>query len=115
MHGSDIPLVYGSLEAVSFPPAPPGSQIDASLSRMMMDYWISFATSEDSNPNDGIGVKRKDTFTLECSRIHGFNIILDIQVLYGRSTLPRTRYVMYSRNFFGPLIRDASVYRLYSN
>lgn len=50
-HESDIPYVYGTL--------PPAQSIAPSLklSSMMMDYWLSFATSLD--PNDGRGVDRK--------------------------------------------------------
>jgi len=60
MHGSGFPLVYvyGSLEAANFSTTPPGVEFDVALRQMMMGYWISFTTSEDSNPNDVQGVKR---------------------------------------------------------
>ncbi|KAF4612908.1 hypothetical protein D9613_010903 [Agrocybe pediades] len=58
MHGSDTPYTFGSLEAVNFAPAPPGTQFDFALSKLMMEYWISFATSDDLNPNDGHGIQR---------------------------------------------------------
>ncbi|KAF8893075.1 Alpha/Beta hydrolase protein [Infundibulicybe gibba] len=44
-HGSDVAFVYGDVPN----PTPSASK----LSSMMMDYWISFATSLD--PNDGLG------------------------------------------------------------
>ncbi|KAJ7124258.1 extracellular triacylglycerol lipase precursor [Mycena epipterygia] len=47
-HSSEIPFVYGS-------PTNPSAS-DSLLSRMMIDYWLSFATSLD--PNDGLGVAR---------------------------------------------------------
>jgi len=48
-HGSEISYVYGL----------PTDQSASSLriSELMIDYWISFATS--LNPNDGNGMKRK--------------------------------------------------------
>jgi acetylcholinesterase len=48
-HGSDIPYLFGDL-AESGPPT------TARLSRMMLDYWISFAVS--LTPNDGKGTTR---------------------------------------------------------
>ncbi|KAF8892982.1 esterase 1 [Infundibulicybe gibba] len=47
-HGSDIAFVYGDVPN----PTPSASKI----SSMMIDYWVSFATSLD--PNDGHGNKR---------------------------------------------------------
>lgn len=47
-HGSEIRFVYG---------APPDNSTSATtLSRIMIDYWVSFATSLD--PNDGRGIQR---------------------------------------------------------
>ncbi|KAH7881231.1 esterase 1 [Lentinula edodes] len=47
-HASEIPFVYG---------APPNATTSATgLSEMMIDYWVSFATS--LNPNDGKGIAR---------------------------------------------------------
>ncbi|KAJ3910399.1 esterase 1, partial [Lentinula edodes] len=47
-HASEIPFVYG---------APPNATASATgLSEMMIDYWVSFATS--LNPNDGKGIAR---------------------------------------------------------
>ncbi|KIL66090.1 hypothetical protein M378DRAFT_161332 [Amanita muscaria Koide BX008] len=50
-HSSELPFVFGNLPG--FPPLSPSS---ANLSTIMMDYWISFATSLD--PNDGRGTPR---------------------------------------------------------
>ncbi|KNZ71681.1 Lipase 2 [Termitomyces sp. J132] len=47
-HGSEIAFVYGNLIAPT--------QTSLVLSSIMMEYWISFATSLD--PNDGFGVPR---------------------------------------------------------
>ena len=48
-HASEIPFVYGN---------PSDASASASfLSDVMLDYWISFATS--LNPNDGLGNKRQ--------------------------------------------------------
>ncbi|KAJ7857027.1 esterase 1 [Mycena leptocephala] len=47
-HGSEVRFVYGG--------AGPVASSDWNLSRVMIDYWISFATSLD--PNDGLGVSR---------------------------------------------------------
>jgi hypothetical protein len=48
-HGSEVLFVYG---------APPDTSASAlNLSRIMIDYWVSFATSLD--PNDGHGTPRK--------------------------------------------------------
>ncbi|KAJ7908960.1 extracellular triacylglycerol lipase precursor [Mycena leptocephala] len=47
-HGSEIPYVYGTPNDTS-----PSSIL---ISRIMIDYWVSFATS--LNPNDGLGVPR---------------------------------------------------------
>ena len=47
-HGSEIPFVYGAPNDTS--------TAATSLSDVMLDYWISFATSLD--PNDGYGNKR---------------------------------------------------------
>ena len=48
-HGSEVPYVYG---------APLDESASAtSLSSIMIDYWVSFATSLD--PNDGRGNPRK--------------------------------------------------------
>lgn len=47
-HGTEVVYVYGA------PPTTNAS--DVAISRMMMDYWISFATS--LNPNDGKGSTR---------------------------------------------------------
>ncbi|KAK1222241.1 hypothetical protein PQX77_014874 [Marasmius sp. AFHP31] len=46
-HGSEVEYVFGNQSA---------TQSDTSLSRLMIDYWISFATSLD--PNDGKGLPR---------------------------------------------------------
>ncbi|KAJ7151364.1 esterase 1 [Mycena crocata] len=48
-HGSEVRFVYGGIN-------PGSNSSDASLSKVMMDYWLSFATSLD--PNDGHGVSR---------------------------------------------------------
>ncbi|KAJ7439517.1 esterase 1 [Mycena latifolia] len=47
-HGSEVRFVYGGVS--------PLAASDCELSRMMIDYWVSFATSLD--PNDGLGVPR---------------------------------------------------------
>ena len=48
-HGSETFFVYG---------APPEQSASAkNLSKIMVDYWVSFATSLD--PNDGLGNPRK--------------------------------------------------------
>ncbi|PBK58395.1 esterase 1 [Armillaria solidipes] len=49
-HASEIPFIYGTLNAS----AEPESSI--LLGEMMVDYWVSFATSLD--PNDGLGISR---------------------------------------------------------
>ncbi|KAK0229994.1 triacylglycerol lipase 3 [Armillaria nabsnona] len=49
-HASEIDFVYGQLNSSS----EPASSI--LLSEMMVDYWVSFATSLD--PNDGLGTSR---------------------------------------------------------
>ncbi|KAK0447147.1 extracellular triacylglycerol lipase precursor [Armillaria borealis] len=49
-HGSEIPFIYGTLNSS----AEPESSI--LLGEMMVDYWVSFATSLD--PNDGLGISR---------------------------------------------------------
>ncbi|KAK0194653.1 Alpha/Beta hydrolase protein [Armillaria mellea] len=49
-HGSEIPFIYGTLNSS----AEPESSI--LLGEMMVDYWVSFATSLD--PNDGLGLSR---------------------------------------------------------
>ncbi|KAK0499036.1 extracellular triacylglycerol lipase precursor [Armillaria luteobubalina] len=49
-HSSEIDFVYGRLNSSS----EPASSI--LLSEMMVDYWVSFATSLD--PNDGLGTSR---------------------------------------------------------
>ncbi|KAJ7742577.1 extracellular triacylglycerol lipase precursor [Mycena metata] len=49
-HGSEIPYVYG---------APADTSASAILiSRLMTDYWVSFATS--LTPNDGLGIPRPE-------------------------------------------------------
>lgn len=48
-HGSEVNFVFGNVAD----PAP-GSQ---ALSTVMIDYWVSFATSLD--PNDGRGTRRE--------------------------------------------------------
>ena len=48
-HGAELFFVYG---------APPEQSASAkNLSKIMIDYWVSFATSLD--PNDGLGNPRK--------------------------------------------------------
>ncbi|KAJ7439512.1 esterase 1 [Mycena latifolia] len=47
-HGSEVRFVYAGMS--------PLAASDCNLSRMMIDYWVSFATSLD--PNDGLGVPR---------------------------------------------------------
>ncbi|KAK0460661.1 extracellular triacylglycerol lipase precursor [Desarmillaria tabescens] len=49
-HASEIDFVYGKLNSSS---EPASSML---LSEMMIDYWVSFATSLD--PNDGLGTSR---------------------------------------------------------
>ncbi|KAK0484463.1 triacylglycerol lipase 3 [Armillaria novae-zelandiae] len=49
-HASEVDFVYGQLNSSS----EPASSI--LLSEMMVDYWVSFATSLD--PNDGLGTSR---------------------------------------------------------
>ncbi|KAJ7239771.1 esterase 1 [Mycena haematopus] len=49
-HGSEIPFVYGAPNDTS-----PSALM---LSRTMIDYWVSFATSLD--PNDGLGTPRPE-------------------------------------------------------
>ncbi|KAJ7662160.1 extracellular triacylglycerol lipase precursor [Mycena polygramma] len=49
-HGSELAYVYGEITAAANGTGPAG------LSEMMLDYWISFATS--LNPNDGNGARR---------------------------------------------------------
>ena len=51
-HTSEIPFVYG---------VPPDNSTSAiTLSRIMIEYWVSFATSLD--PNDGRGISRTSFF-----------------------------------------------------
>ena len=51
-HTTEIFFVYG---------VPPDNSTSATtLSTIMMDYWISFATSLD--PNDGLGIERTFCF-----------------------------------------------------
>ncbi|KAJ7130347.1 esterase 1 [Mycena epipterygia] len=47
-HGSEVRFVYGGVSS--------DAPSDSNLSKIMMDYWLSFATSLD--PNDGLGVSR---------------------------------------------------------
>ncbi|KAG6834989.1 hypothetical protein H0H93_005872, partial [Arthromyces matolae] len=54
-HGSEIPYVYGGLTSATSP------STSLALSGIMMDYWISFATSLD--PNDGHGASLKSLLT----------------------------------------------------
>lgn len=77
-HGSEVFFVYG---------APPDSSADAlRLSSLMIDYWVSFATSLD--PNDGKGLQRK--FILPFC--WGYLVIVT-KVRTGRSTRRKTRFV----------------------
>ncbi|KAJ7700483.1 esterase 1 [Mycena rosella] len=49
-HGSEIPFVYG---------APSDNSTSAlTISRLMIEYWVSFATS--LTPNDGLGIPRPE-------------------------------------------------------
>ncbi|KAJ7337487.1 extracellular triacylglycerol lipase precursor [Mycena albidolilacea] len=48
-HGSEVRFVYGGVGHAA-------SNSDSKLSGMMVDYWVSFATSMD--PNDGLGTPR---------------------------------------------------------
>ncbi|CAK5278299.1 unnamed protein product [Mycena citricolor] len=50
MHGSEIPYVFGAPADTS-----PSS---VAISRIMIDYWVSFATS--LTPNDGLGTPRAE-------------------------------------------------------
>ena len=51
-----ITVLYGLVSYLyGVPPVPSGPAID--LSKSMIDYWVSFATSLD--PNDGLGNPRK--------------------------------------------------------
>lgn len=53
-HGSEVSFVYG---------APPDTSAEAlQLSSLMIDYWVSFATSLD--PNDGKGLHRGFSFAV---------------------------------------------------
>lgn len=54
-HASEVGFVYGH--------PPNGTASAVQLSEIMMDYWISFATSLD--PNDGHGVSRSFTLSLD--------------------------------------------------
>ena len=47
LHAAEVFYVYG------LPPDGPGPE---ELSRLVIDYWVSFATSLD--PNDGLGSQR---------------------------------------------------------
>ncbi|SJL04003.1 uncharacterized protein ARMOST_07360 [Armillaria ostoyae] len=49
-HGSDVPFVFGQVAAMN------ESAPVIALSTVMIDYWVSFATSLD--PNDGLGSPR---------------------------------------------------------
>lgn len=49
-HGGDIPFVFGQVAAMN------ESASVIVLSTVMIDYWVSFATSLD--PNDGLGSPR---------------------------------------------------------
>ncbi|KAF8993119.1 extracellular triacylglycerol lipase precursor [Hymenopellis radicata] len=49
-HGNDVFFVYGLVALLS------ETASSIALSRVMIDYWVSFATSLD--PNDGLGVPR---------------------------------------------------------
>ncbi|KAK0499035.1 extracellular triacylglycerol lipase precursor [Armillaria luteobubalina] len=49
-HGSEIPFIYGTLNSSTEP------ESSILLGEMMVEYWVSFATSLD--PNDGLGMSR---------------------------------------------------------
>ncbi|KAK0447160.1 Alpha/Beta hydrolase protein, partial [Armillaria borealis] len=49
-HGSEIPFIYGTLNSSA------ESESSIVLGEMMVDHWVSFATSLD--PNDGLGISR---------------------------------------------------------
>ncbi|KAJ7053275.1 extracellular triacylglycerol lipase precursor [Mycena amicta] len=65
MHTAEVPYVYNSTATFQ------EGDAAAALGRLMVDYWVSFATS--LNPNDGRGIQRpnwakytlKDPMTLE--------------------------------------------------
>ncbi len=50
-HGSEILFIYGTLNSSTEP------ESSILLGEMMVDYWVSFATSLD--PNDGLGMSRE--------------------------------------------------------
>jgi len=54
IHALDIYYLYNIVSALS----PPPSASSLKLSRQMIDYWVSFATSLD--PNDGLGNARPE-------------------------------------------------------
>ena len=60
----------------------------AQLSRVMIDYWVSFATS--LNPNDGHGVSRSSIFTAHRKPAIE-TLTIYVQVLSGSNILPSTR------------------------
>ena len=64
-HATEVYFVYGA-------PPDTNSTSATTLSAVMMDYWISFATSLD--PNDGRGIQR--TFSV-CSLLANTNDKLD--------------------------------------
>lgn len=73
-HESEISFVYG---------APNDSTLSsARLSKTMIDYWVSFATSLD--PNDGRGNDRESIYS-HSAQLLPFDPVL-LKVLYGPST-----------------------------
>ncbi|KAJ7463191.1 extracellular triacylglycerol lipase precursor [Mycena latifolia] len=66
-HIAEIPYVYG---AEAFIPNTPASSVE--LSKRMVDYWVSFATSLD--PNDGLGSARPAWSQYRC----GDEVILQL-------------------------------------
>lgn len=81
-HGTEVPFVYGG---------PPDNSTSAiALSRIMIDYWVSFATSLD--PNDGRGIPRTSFFPLHSS---SFQLTMSwTQAHSGLNTRMTNRYVV---------------------
>ncbi|THV05188.1 extracellular triacylglycerol lipase precursor [Dendrothele bispora CBS 962.96] len=65
-HGSSVTFIYDKQEDTS--------EDSQNLTRMMVDYWVSFATSLD--PNDGLGTGRPNWF----SRTSDEQVVMQFQI-----------------------------------
>ncbi|KAJ2925706.1 hypothetical protein H1R20_g11389, partial [Candolleomyces eurysporus] len=88
-HGSEIRFVFGQVPPTSpdglppyLPPYENADEASRNLSKIMMDYWISFAVT--LNPNDGKGIQRR---FMTLSELSVNSLTLLIQVRIGLSIL----------------------------